>query len=1023
MRPIKLVMSAFGSFGDLVKIDFRNLKNENIFMISGPTGAGKTTIFDAISFALYGEGSGENRKDAQSFRSDYAKEETKTFVNFEFEINHKLYKIIRYPKQKTNDSKYELYIENEQPLIKDKEIKLKIEEILGISKEQFKQIVMIPQGEFKRFLISDTKEKQEIFRKLFGTQLYLKIQEDFKEMNKQTKEEYKVNENNIKTLIKALNFSEQIDDIEIAIKNTEEFLQTLSNELIQRRGCKEELENELNILHKNKAITEKYNILILQLEDINQELEKLKTKSIKMHQLKNKIKILAVVKENLFTHNYIQNQLKEYKSKNEEKIQHENEKINLEKNIKINQELFQKYSMDIKNHDELKLKKKELENLIPKIAETEQLNKELEQLKQKLNDKNIDKLEIDKKIAKNKSQTIELKEIIEEFNSIEIKKIELENTKIQKSNSRDQLANLYKICNGYQKQLNEHEKLSKDYILKNIEYEKKKLEYETAEKLYYDEQAGILALTLQEGLPCIVCGSTIHPNPNIIKSDIKVPTKVELSVIKKEFENLQKENQDIKNKLIELNTSQKTTLEVILSSLDCIKEQDYNSQTLPKIIEIGQNLKLELIYIDKELLIITDKLLDKNTKIAKLEILEKNFSDLEIEKENIAQDLKNLEIEQAKIQKLQEERDILSNSKNNMFLSQLQEQVQIIDSRILNEQKLYEESNVNLINLKEKLVKRDTIIEEYNNQLTSLEVKINIENNNLLEKLKENQLSEDDFIKLLPEISNIEDLQSQLQEYDAHLTALNIKKQQFEEQIDNRVYIDLNIFEEKIQKATDKKNYLEKQINIIIRNENSKRTILAQIEQEHEKHIILRRQYELIKDVGDVANGQNAFYISYEAYVLGEYFDDIINAANIRLKQMSSNRFLLTRQLEKTKGRKQKGLDIAVFDKYTNSIRDAKTLSGGESFKASLSLALGLSDIIQAKSGGIRLDTMFIDEGFGTLDYDALGMAVETLIGLQTDGRLIGIISHVEELKEKIPIKLEVRPSNHGSTVRWNDLI
>ncbi|STA91788.1 SbcC/MukB-like Walker B domain-containing protein [Clostridium cochlearium] len=230
---------------------------------------------------------------------------------------------------------------------------------------------------------------------------------------------------------------------------------------------------------------------------------------------------------------------------------------------------------------------------------------------------------------------------------------------------------------------------------------------------------------------------------------------------------------------------------------------------------------------------------------------------------------------------------------------------------------------------------------------------------------------------------------------------------------------DENLIKQRLEKVEEEKSQLNREYNIIFSRLDNNRKTLKEIEKLNEKIKGKEEEYKVIGELARISNGDNDERITFERYVLAAYFDEIIDAANIRLSKMTGGRFLLVRKEEKGKGRRQEGLELEVFDNYTGKARHVKTLSGGESFKASLSLALGLADVIQSYAGGISLDTIFIDEGFGTLDPESLDNAIETLVDLQNDGRLVGIISHVPELKERIDTILEIIPTKEGSRARF----
>ncbi|WP_305766860.1 AAA family ATPase [Candidatus Epulonipiscium viviparus] len=1016
MRPIKLVMSAFGPFREQVEIDFNGLKNKNIFMISGPTGAGKTVIFDAISFALYGEGSGNNRKNEELLISDYTTNGILTFVNFEFEINKTNYKLIRYPEQKNTEKKCVLYIENEQPITDILTVTEKIEEILGLSKDQFKQIVMLPQGEFNKFLTTNTKEKIEIFRKIFGTQLHHAIQEDFKNRASQLEQEYKFLNTRITELITTLAFPDYITDTAIAIEYAHEYLQTIANETIQRQACKEQAEDQLQTLYAEQSLIQNNNQLLLKLSQVNQELIKLQNKKVEMEQLELKINALDTIKEFSNDYIYIQKSTDEYNRMLYDLSEYEQLKLELTIELKNTQILFDDYELKVSKHDELKIKRRELEKLIPKITHSENLKEKLNKLTTLINEKEQQKTTITTKFEENKNQITQINETLKSFSYVELDKVKAEALKIQTLSKYNSLKTLYTDCKSYEAAIVEHKNMTTNYISKNKNFEKLKTDYEISEKIYYNEQAGILAMSLQNGISCPVCGSTAHPSPATVKTAITIPTKIQIDAMKKTLETARIENNELRDQLIELNTNLQVMLSNIELQLFLLKEPKYSNQTLNTIYDLVHSTHNECLEIDKTLDLLNTQMIEVKNKTLQLQTLTTHFTQYDKELITINQTLQQMAIKKTKIQT---ELNLLLNSDVPIFLEELQTKLDSINILLTTEQQLYEEYKENFTNITKQILTLDTQIQSQNDYLTTLKSKIDSQHEHLSKNLAEHHISEDIFETLLPELSFKDMWVTRLNQYTSQYTELSATAQELTKQLENITYMDLKVLVKKIHKGEYLKKYLDQQITDLIKDETSKKLLLSELESLHDKFKQLEKKYKLISEIGDIANGKNSFYISYETFVIGTYFEEIIDAANIRLKQLTANRFTLNRQKEIVKGRNNQGLELTVFDKYTHSTRDATTLSGGESFQASLSLALGLSDVIQTKSKGIKLDMMFIDEGFGTLDSETLGVAVDTLMELKQDERLIGIISHVEELKNKISTQLEVIPTNNGSSVKW----
>ena len=1041
MRPIKLTISAFGPYASKQVIDFEELKGRNIFVISGKTGAGKTTIFDAISYALYGEASGESRE-TDSLRSHFADDNTETYVELEFELRGEKYTVNRVPKQKKKKARGEGYTEKSadatltlpdgKVITKVKNVTDKIIEILGITREQFKQIVMLAQGEFKKLLLADSVEREGIFRKIFNTYDFEKIQAELKDKaanlsknRTKSKHEMEINLKNIKgehdiVIDEYVDFPLVIEKLKDLLERDNNIYKTLNEE-------GQEVDNNLQVKNQEKAIIETNNNLLKEKEIITKALEELLSKE---DEYKNKSKTIIDGK-NAKEVKYIEDKLIETTKKLTKREEDYNLSLKNIDSLKLKQEeankLLQIEESKECDREKLSVEINNLNKLEEKIIELDSLNNKVMHLKQSAENSKL-------QIINNKKETEELKKSKEEkelqlkdIATLETKKVELESDIKAKNKTLDEVRELFKVIRSFQNTYIEHNNKAKEYKEFEVEYKKVKENYEKMDDLYKKEQAGILASKLQENEPCPVCGSTNHPNKATIKENLKIPTKEELKVAKENLDKLEKENLEKINNLTTLNSNKTTYLEQVNNHLSMLSatlniDKTFNSETAKVVKNLGTELKSVIDKLKDELLKVIDKIslkvkIEKELNLITTTINEREQNLIKLEE---SEKIYTTELTQ-NITKIDEyKKEIPENITDLKTLNNLIE-VKTKELNISKEKlaKLRLENE----NLAKKLEGENSTSKEINKSIEELKLEIANNKANFNEAIKEQgfdniQTYEDAKLQ----ISMVESLEKEVENYNSELKLTKAKQEDIINKTKDIVFMDITTIDEEIRSIQNNKKELESKLRelhaIIVGN----KTILKNVENLNIEFKEIEEEYKVLGELADLANGKKAPYISFERYILASYFEDIIEAANIRLEKMTGDRFSLIRKTSKSKGAGQKGLELEIYDNYTDSSRDVSSLSGGESFKASLSLALGLSDIVQSNAGGVSLDTMFVDEGFGTLDPQSLDNAIDSLLELQRGGRLVGIISHVEELKERIDAKLEVTSTSKGSKVEFNIL-
>lgn len=1039
MQPIKLKMNAFGPYPSQETIDFSELKNNKLFLISGPTGSGKTTIFDAMSYALYGEANGEYRT-TDDLRSQFAGPDTLTWVSLEFSVKGTDYKILREPSQlrekkvgdglTTHNAYAELIIYNHEPaqvITGIQDVTTKITEIIGLDAEQFKQIMMIPQGEFRKLLVSDSQEREKILQKLFDTRIYKTFQEALKSQERELKNAWdalKVSQNEAVNRINNESSNDKINeilsresiDIEELILNLKAFNQSDQEKINKINDSIKELDNELELLIEKKTKGVELNKRIEAFQQVKKDLEEIEKRKSKIDTLKNELNQIEKskdIKPYKDAHTKIKNEI------NKKNSVLEVNKQKLEALIETFEETKKAY--EFHQSDEEKKKREKIKEQLTdykRFLEKIKILKSIEEdiitsqrnlkKKQRINEENITQVDqVKDKITKNQERIesldnlLDLNAINEKLQVLSTKKILLD----QMIGLESEINELQVKKTSLKKQLNNQEILMR----------KKEKAYKKGKLLFHKNQAAILAKELQESDPCPVCGSLEHPNKaefiedvitseqlehleqayseekikyEAIKKDwLEIPERIDL--VSKKFDNLKEElkSQDNSIDLENIHEVLKTTHELITVFSEK-KEQAHNNK---KEISV---LKDEILALKSEL---EEKLQMKNTFENDIKTIEHGLATLISKRDTIKDDIPNGLHSEKKIKSAIDEIEKEIQEKNQMYNKYVSK---------------YNEEKVEIEKLK-------SVIEVTTNDLKELKNEEEISDVKFKNELSANNMTESTFSDYVSKIDEIDLYKKEIKTFELEKNKLENEYNRLNELIGTTESVNIDLIQKELDTLGVKKNELLLERERYTSRLNTNRRELSAIIELKEKLSSIEEEYLVLGDLADVANGKNEHRMTFERYILAAFLEDIIYAANIRLNKMTSGRYEMFRTDKKERANKQSGLEIEVFDNYTGKKRHVKTLSGGESFMASLAMALGLSDIVQSYAGNVRLDTMFVDEGFGTLDPDALDAAINCLIDLQDSGRLVGLISHVPELKERIEARLEVFTTNIGSTTKF----
>lgn len=877
MRPERLRISAFGPYAGEEDMDFSVLENHTLFLICGPTGAGKSTILDAMCYALYGKTSGAVRS-GEDLRSNYVGYDRKTYVEFDFAIGDRHYRIYRSPtqlleRQKGDRSKpvehkgkadfYEIDEEGrEKAHITSKGVDSAVEKLLGVGLEQFRQIILLPQGDFRKLLLADSSDRQKIMEQLFQTGIYLAFEKRLQEETQKLKTEYSRGELQRTTLLETCR-SESEEELEKQAEINEKVLKEKETEFMQ--ADKEQqvflcAYDEANVLHG----------AFLRLETAEMALKRMEEKRKEKEELRGHIKMIRAA----------QSVTKEW-----------SEAVNAKKQQRTAAETLEKAAADLPVKEKAKAEAKQALALFEK-----------EKPKQK--------------------ERIEMKGKLEQYRNPS-------RSYGTVKREAERLAGIYAV------KQKEAERLRKQVSAAEKKAAEDKKNWLCRNRIFMEGQAFVLAEKLTDGQPCPVCGSLSHPAPAVAGED-RITEK------------------DVKDAERQMHLSEDAEKKIRHEA------EAYQAKELAAAKESA----------DKAMTVLSE--LEKNLPAAYRDslALEKEIKDLETRISSFEKSLEQAEEKQKNAETIYQA---------------LKEQKELLEKQAGEFLKVSEEKNCIL-------------------------------------KIKVAEAGFTDWFecsRYMKEVPRLEAYENDLKIYDQSVHAEEEKIKGEKEKTAGKTKPDMNDWDEKRMKLLESmKRFAAEKAEKETELKKQKET-LKKLYQLKETQKEIGEKYSLVAHLWEIAQGKETG-INLERFVLGALLDAVTEKANLRLMEMSGNRYeLLRKRGERSDGRKKAGLDLEVFDGNTGRARPAATLSGGETFLASLSLALGLADVVQEYAGGVHLDAMFIDEGFGSLDSESLDLAMKTLQELKGQNRLIGLISHVGGLEERIPAKLRVTKTQTGSTAAF----
>ncbi|WP_342505493.1 SMC family ATPase [Sporosarcina sp. FSL K6-2383] len=1020
MRPITLKMTAFGPYKGTEIVDFRELEDNRLFVISGATGAGKTTIFDGICFALYGQASGEDRTDSGAMRSDFADDAVPTTVELLFAIQSRTYRILRqipYIKQgnKTKTAaRYEFYevtVDGEIPIVDRQivsEIDKKAEELIGFTQAQFSQIVMLPQGEFRKFLTSDTENKETIMRKIFRTEPYREIVDKLKSKKDEAQAALMSERQQKDGLMKQIpSLLPQRDSaifnvLANASVNDHQVMSALETEqLFYNEKITTDKQHYEQAVEQHARMLEKYHAA----KGLNERFDELVQRKTVYAELSSQVPFLEKEAKRLgdaeraVAIEQLEMQFTELKKEVGAKTEHLNQAIRTVQQVaKEIEEIEAHYTMEEKKKPEREKLAEgliRLQDALPQVAMLASKKEILATLKKEWEMRQVtlqattekSALEIDKvDVYKNQIEQLEKKLTVLDD------RVELLTVTTEKCRLVDEFMALATQLTTFDNERNKQE----------ILYAEIKKDYETLAQDWLMNEATALAATLHDGEACPVCGSSDHPQ-KAHRGEVEV-TKEELEKANAELARIESHyrtavaNYDSSFKQV---TVKKTELVKIDVDAEHVEAESSKLHAMKKQLE--QEVTA-LRAMRQELVQLKDKLTQQSKAVEELAqnkaVIERAAFDCQA----------SYEKEQALFEQIVNAipEDIRELNVLEQRISTFSQQKRALDTAWETIQKRREEGRERLttsksaeIHVKQALVetegKQQTAQQRFVEALQKSEFPTE-------QAYHESKMDEASRMKLKADIENFKQQFYAVRESVKELASLLEGKEKIDISGVDLALVELKATYEAALTAYNSSMEFAKQAAQLQVKIGESMTIVATLEKEYGK----------VTDLYDVVRGHNGLRLSFERFIQIEYLERIIQSANLRLKEMSSGQFELIRSDRQEVRGRQSGLGLDVYDAYTGQMRDVKTLSGGEKFNASLCLALGMADVIQSFQGSVSIDTMFIDEGFGSLDEESLNKAIDILIDLQKSGRMIGVISHVEELKAAFPAILEVKKSREG---------
>lgn len=1014
MRPLSLSMSAFGPFASTQTVDFTALGTNPLFLINGPTGAGKTTLLDGICFALYGKTTGNEREGSQ-MRCDMADDNLLTEVTFSFQLGNSSYRIRRVPEQdrvkKNGDGStlqkpeaqlYKIDSEGNESLIvasKVSEATAELEALTGLDVEQFRQVMVLPQGKFRELLMADSKAREQIFSQLFQTHIYRRIEDTLKSKAADIRALVKDQRSRRDGILQSAGLAsdDELNGEWVGLTPELALAQSVKEQALQQQQFATKASDAAQHLLADFA---QLDALTQMTVELDAQQDSIAARTFQLNLAKQAQRLTPMVEVFLAR---------------DQEAKAAGFALEHAKTALINAK---------QAFDDAEFKATDLPVLEASLLEQEQVKQQLNALGPQLRE--LDRLT--KTLEQEQAQFVRAQTQLQtgknELTAVTQKRRELESTLPQLQASSETRLSLQQAHQQQQQLLSVYQQWqqvtarvtstqAKLAVAKgqgqqlNAQHQQAQIEHKALLLTWHQGQAAILARQLQQGEPCPVCGSQTHPQPaqsqaplpsdealqsvqdaETSAQEILSKARAEYRGLQTQLETLQQQAQDLAAQLgaaVEIPLADQT---LVLSQLAfSLTQAEQAHQSLLQLQQDILLLQMQETQLQQKL---EHGQVQDNTLQSKVALLQGQLAQMQ---QSVPQELATLEALTAAI------------AQNQQDISQSKQQIASIRN-------LQQQTGHTFVAAKAALNGAEQTTEAAFAQQTRAQQQLNqqlvaagfADQQALLEAM----LDEGQLHVLASEIEAYQQ-QCALSKAQSEQLALKLKDNVLPDI--TKLAADLELAQHALQAAEQAWQRLHTRSALLTQTQ-------VQLSIADAKAKALEEEYAVIGTLADVANGNTGNKISLQRFVLSVLLDDVLLEASHRLHIMSKGRYRLLRKEDRAKGNKASGLELEVEDAYTSKVRPVATLSGGESFMAALSMALGLSDVVQAYAGGIKLDTLFIDEGFGSLDQDSLELAIRTLMDLQSSGRMIGVISHVSEMKEQINTRIDILKTSHGSEMR-----
>ncbi len=1014
MRPLTLTMSAFGPFQDVQTIPFDRLGESPLFLINGPTGSGKTTILDAICFALYGRTTGNEREGSQ-MRCDHAAPDTLTEVIFSFELNGRRYRIRRVPEQQrpkargegttTQSTEAQLWVtepNGEEGLLvanKVTEANREIEQLTGLNVDQFRQVMVLPQGKFRELLLAESRQREEIFSQLFQTRIYRKLEERLKSQSAEIRRQVEQVRGNQQTILHSVELErpEQLDESLQALRPE------LEKALKARQAAETKQEKAAAALQVGRHLQTGFS----RLAELQQQAAELNQRQGAIDALRQQLDLARQADrlKPLFDQSTAAEQARQ-----ESKVRQQQTLDTLaqaKQRLVASEESLKQQQANAATLDGQKAQ-------LARLQGYQQRARRLEEATGKRQRAEVEAGRITDALSRKQEKLDQLvrqqEQLNEQRQAQQAALDRLHDAPLQQQQVKDQLRDRNALEQARLELLNLNHQLQLDEQAGKELAAEHKAALDRASHMELDwhrGQAALLARELEVDQPCPVCGSLEHPAP--ARSDSELPDQQAL-------ERARQAVQTIQDQL----TRQRETY--------AGKKSQRKNQAL-RIAELEQQLGAAK---DEPLVQLTERANQLSKSVKRLEAARKQLQQIEASEQTLKQDTAQIRTELAALnEQLMKRQAEVAAARSELQAAEqelpdpyrepgaLAQAIKDCQAQISGLEQAMEQARADHQRDSSAMAAAEASCQSAAQTLKSAEASAQQASERWRAALDASPFEHREAFSraFMTEQQQLE-LRQKVDDYAQTSQRIAGALQQQQKALKGQQPPDIPALEQQLDAALAWRNSTDAAWRELDKRQDQLQRAATQLAENQRQYQTLEQQYALVGTLSDVANGQTGDKVSLQRFVLSVLLDDVLVEASRRLHLMSKGRYQLLRKNERARGNRASGLDLEVEDAYTGKCRPVATLSGGESFLAALSLALGLSDVVQAYSGGIRLDTLFIDEGFGSLDPESLDLAIRALIDLQSSGRMIGIISHVAELKEQMSLRLDIQSSRQGSQVR-----